>query len=58
MSKSRCECGRPALVLPRVKAKSSKATRAGRPVALKDHPLCRQCFQRDQDAWHGKGGRS
>jgi hypothetical protein len=54
----RCECGRPALVLPRVRANSSGNARAGRPVALRGHPLCFQCHRRGEDARHGRGGRS
>lgn len=54
--KMRCECGRPALVLPRVRKKSSSATRAGRPTACKGHPLCYRCWIRERDSLRG-GGR-
>lgn len=55
MSKARCECGRPALVLPAVRRKSSRKTKARRPVAMKEHPLCGRCHERQRDSWFGRG---
>ena len=55
MSRTRCECGRPAVVLPKVKRKSSRKTRARQPVSLAGHALCPACWRRMMDAWHGKG---
>lgn len=45
-----CECGRPAIVLPTIRKKSGRATRARRPHVVKNHPLCMQCFRRQADS--------
>lgn len=44
-----CECGRPAVVLGRVRRKSSKAVRAGRPVQMPGHYLCIKCHKQQSD---------
>lgn len=45
-----CECGRPVRAHVRVRKKSSRRTRAGAPSPLKDHYLCRQCWERHTDS--------
>jgi hypothetical protein len=50
MSTIRCECGRPALALPRFGTRRSLKARAGIPVGLKGHDLCPQCFRRLSDS--------
>lgn len=54
--KVRCECGRPAVCLTRRKGKSSRKARARGVLADRDHPLCPQCYRRQQDSL--KGGRA
>lgn len=49
MTAARCECGRPAVAFARRRGKSCRAVRAGKPVAMKAHPLCPACFEREQD---------
>ncbi len=57
MSRSRspsrplCECGRPALALGRVRARSSRQTRARVPVHLKGHDYCLACYRRMLDGY-------
>lgn len=48
-----CECGRPAILLPHIKKKSSRNTRMRNPVALKAHPMCAACWERQSDSWFG-----
>ena len=49
MGRHRCECGRPAVALPKVKKRSSRATRARKPTHVKDHWLCLKCSARQID---------
>lgn len=48
----RCECGRPALVLPKMRKRSSRTARAGRPYAIKHHPQCQECYRKELDRRH------
>lgn len=48
--KLNCECGRPAVAIPKVKKRSSRAARARRPRRLKHHPECLQCYRKRCDS--------
>lgn len=46
----RCECGRPAVALPRAGGRRSRKARAGRPYFLAGHWHCPACWRRLLDS--------
>ncbi len=46
---TRCDCGRAVKCFSRKRPKSSLKVRAGKPVGIKDHDLCHQCWERQGD---------
>ena len=46
-----CECGKPAIGFARLRGKSGRATRAGRPLGRKGHEMCPACWQKWCDKW-------
>lgn len=49
-----CECGRPAIAIPKYGKKRSKKARAGCPVFIKGHDLCLCCYQKEIDQYVAK----